>query len=85
MCKALVRKFLKSIKGHYGYFACKRCTVERIYYKKGVRLLFAQHCYNEHHDGSHQKAVLSPLVALNFPMVTGFALVAMHLVYLEIV
>ena len=96
MCDAPAREFLKCIKGHSGYCACERCTVEGIYDTKGVRLLdttaplrtdklFAQHFYNEHHADDHQKAVLSPLVALNFPMVTGFALDAMHLVYLGVV
>ena len=32
-CNVPARQFLKSIKGHTGHNACKRCTVEGIYHE----------------------------------------------------
>ena len=89
ICDAPAREFLKCVKGHGAYYACERCTVKGVYVNGCVRLidiesplrtdvLFANNSYDD-----HQKEP-SPLVKLNFPLVSGFILDPMHLVYLGI-
>ena len=89
VCDAPARAFLKCTVNHNAYFACERCIV-RGTFNRGVRLIdinaqcrtdkeFAQETYDNH---QHK---LSPLCRLNFPMVSGFLLDTMHLVFLGVV
>ncbi|XP_065645476.1 uncharacterized protein LOC136075954 [Hydra vulgaris] len=86
VCDAPARAFVKCIIGHSGYHSCDRCMAVGTQ-KDGVRLLettallstymaFKNNLYIEE---GHQLDSLSPLVQLNFPMVTGFPLDYMHL------
>ena len=89
ICDAPARAFLKCTVNHNAYFACERCTAKGTY-NRGVRLInidaqrrtdeeFARESYHTH---QHK---LSPLCKLNFPMVSGFLLDTMHLVFLGVV
>lgn len=89
ICDAPARAFIKQVKGHNGFYSCER------YIQKGAHP-FGAMIFNdidaklrtnesfllqsqlEHHNGT------SPLAEINFPMVTGFILDSMHLVYLGI-
>ncbi|XP_065670359.1 uncharacterized protein LOC136088979 isoform X1 [Hydra vulgaris] len=86
------RAFVKCIIGHSGYHSCERYMAVGKQ-KRGVRLLettallctdmaFKNNLYKEE---GHQLKSLSPLVQLNFPMVTGFPLNYMHLIFLGVV
>lgn len=85
---APARAFLKQIKGHTGYYACERCCT-RGEYRKGIS--FSSICAPERTDESFKKMEqpehhigLSPLIEINFPMVSRFVLDWMHLVLLGI-
>ncbi|XP_065673386.1 uncharacterized protein LOC136090540 [Hydra vulgaris] len=91
VCGASARAFVKCIIGHSGYHSCERCMAVGTQ-KHGVRLLetttllctdmaFKNNFYKE----GHQPESLSPLVQLNFPMVTEFPLDYMHLICLGVV
>ena len=88
ICDAPARDFLKCIASYNSYNGCERCKVHGIY-NRGVRLLetnapprtneeFALGQYVTH---QHQ---VSPLVELGFPMMSGFILDSMHLVFLGV-
>ncbi|XP_065676298.1 uncharacterized protein LOC136092306 [Hydra vulgaris] len=92
ICDAPARAFVKCIIGHSGYHSCERYTVVGTQ-KHGVRLLetiaplrtdvdFKNNLYKKE---GHQLENLSPLVQLNFPMITGFPLDYMHLICLGVV
>lgn len=90
ICDAPARAFIKQIKGHTGFYGCERCIQKgthpfgaTIFNKIDSELRtnesFLSQSQFEHHNG------VSPLVEINFPMVTGFILDPMHLVYLGII
>lgn len=89
VCDAPARSFLKCIISHGGYYACERCTVRGIQ-NRGVRYIDTtsplrtnEEFAREHYDIHQHK--LSPLSRLQFPMVSGFILDSMHLVFLGVV
>ncbi|CAG7830702.1 unnamed protein product, partial [Allacma fusca] len=85
---APARSFLKCVKTHNGYFSCEKCEQEgewlgRVTYPDVDCILrtdesFILQSQEEHHCG------VSPLVALDFGMVTQFPLDYMHLVCLGV-
>ena len=91
ICDAPARAFLKCVKSHTGYFACERCIIkgnwkfnrivlhstETFEQRTDEKFLLCE--YNEHQCGR------SPLIALEFPCVSGFCLDYMHLVCLGVV
>lgn len=90
ICDAPARAFVKVIKGHTGYYGCERCTQKGIHpfgatifnevdAESRTNASFLSQKQLEHHNG------ISPLIQINFPMVTGFILDSMHLVYLGVV
>ncbi|XP_065672191.1 uncharacterized protein LOC136090015 [Hydra vulgaris] len=92
ICDAPARAFVKCIIGHSGYHSCERSTVVGTQ-KHGVRLLqtiaplrtdvdFKNNLYKKE---GNQLENLSPLVQLNFPMISGFPLDYMHLICLGVV
>ena len=83
ICDAPARAFVKCIKGHSGYSSCERCTQEGEYYEHRITFpdvnftlrtdeAFVKQSDEDHHNG------VSPLLELNFEMVTAFPLDAMH-------
>ena len=89
ICDTPARDFLKCIVAFNSYDGCERCIVHGTY-NRGVRLLamdaplrtneeFANEAYSTH---QHK---LSPLVELRFPMITGFILDSMHMVFIGVV
>lgn len=99
ICDCPARAFLKSIKGHSGYFACERCTIEGAHvHRHGVVLHSTdERCPLRTDEGfssesykvldvrlSHQLS-RSPLIDAGIPCVTGFPLEYMHLVCLGVV
>ncbi|XP_065677088.1 uncharacterized protein LOC124809272 [Hydra vulgaris] len=84
VCDAPARAFLKNIKLHSGYSACKKCVVESewsgrvIYTDVNCQLrtneVFAAMDDQEHHKGS------TPLLELGIGIVTNFPIDYMHLV-----
>ena len=89
-CDAPARQFLKCIKGHTGYYACERCTVEGEMYDRVMTfkdtscplrtdLEFDTYQYSRH---QHQRSILC---SYNIPCVSIFVLDFMHLVCLGVV
>lgn len=89
ICDAPARSFIKCINNHNSYSGCERCVVTGKY-NRGVRLIdttaklrnddnFTRELYDDHQNGR------SPLIKINFPMVSGFVLDTMHLVFLGVV
>lgn len=85
ICDAPARAFIKQVKGHTGFYDCERCTQKGAYPFNGTIFNeidtnenFLLQTQFEHHNG------VSPLAEINFPMVTGFILDLMQLVYLGI-
>ena len=89
VCDSPARSLLKCTIGHSGYFSCERCITKGVY-DHGIRMVdinaplrtddeFGQFSYE-----SHQRK-LSPICRLGFPMVSGFVLDPMHLVFLGVV
>lgn len=89
ICDAPARAFLKSVKGHTGYYACERCTQKGVYMNR--RLCFPEvsaelrtdeafraMAYKEHQVG------VSPLNEIAVKLVSGFVLDYMHLVCLGV-
>ena len=90
VCDAPARAFLKCIVSHTGYYGCERCVTRGIYSNGSVRLIdvdaalrtdegFAAEMYD------HHQRELSPLCQLEFPMISGFVIDSMHLVFLGVV
>lgn len=94
ICDRPARSFVKSIKGHGGYWACERCTVKgkrvqnRTIYSIAARKCiartdesFRQQSNPQHHTG------LTPVCNINPPidLIHTFVLDSMHLVYLGVV
>ncbi|XP_067206952.1 uncharacterized protein [Linepithema humile] len=86
VCDKPARSFIKCIKGHGGYYACERCTIQGIQYERRTVYLssncedrtdvsFRSQENREHHTG------LSPLLQLGskLDMVKCFVLDFMHL------
>lgn len=89
ICDAPARAFIKQVKGHTGFYGCERCTQKvahpfnaTIFNEIDTELRtnesFLLQTQFEHHNG------VSSLAENNFPIVTGFILDSMHLVYLGI-
>lgn len=89
ICDAPARAFVKVIKGHNGFYGCERCTQKgthpfgaTIFNEIDVEMRrdqsFLLQTQLEHHND------ISPLIEINFPMVTKFILDPMHLVYLGV-
>jgi len=89
ICDAPARAFIKQVKGHTGFYSCERC-IQRGTHPFGATIFneidselrtnesFLLQTQFEHHNG------VSPLTEINFPMITGFILDSMHLVYLGV-
>lgn len=89
ICDAPARAFIKQVKGHNGFYGCERC-IQRGTHPFGATIFneidselrtnesFLLQTHVEHHNG------VSSLTEINFPMVTGFILDSMHLLYLGI-
>ena len=89
VCDAPARAFVKNVKGHTGYFGCDKCTQEGDYVENRMTFprvdaplrtdqQFECQTDEDHHRGS------TPLLALGFGLVSGFALDYMHLVCLGV-
>jgi len=89
ICDAPARAFIKQVKGHTGFYSCERCTQKGTHpfdatifneIDSELRTIesFLLQTQFEHHNG------VSPLTEINFPMITGFILDLMHLVYLGV-
>ena len=90
VCDAPARQFIKGIKGHNGYHACERCTVEGTY--ESSRIVFSdidcvsrddESFKNELYMGTHQ-IEKSVLAEIGIKCVTQFPLDYMHLVCLGV-
>ena len=92
VCDAPARAFLKCIKNHNSYYACKRCTIRGTYIdgrvflgatEPGITLRseveFSRFGYNNH------QIAKSPLSMAGIPCIKPFALDYMHLVCLGVV
>ena len=91
ICDAPARAFIKSIKGHTGYYACERCVVKGQWKNNRVMLHSSETCpprtdddfargiYQDHQNG------ISPLVYFGISCVKSFCLDYMHLVCLGVV
>ena len=89
ICDSPARCFLKCICNFNSYYGCERCTVRGVY-NRGVRLvdltsdLRTDDMFRHEQYADHQVNT-SPLIELKFPMVSGFVLDHMHLVFLGVV
>lgn len=90
ICDAPARAFLKNVKGHSGYSGCDKCTQEGSYLD-GRMTFPLVNCplrtdvgFHNKDDEEHHRGA-TPLSALNFGLVSGFALDYMHLVCLGVV
>jgi hypothetical protein len=90
ICDAPARAFLKNVKGHSGYYGCDKCTQEGTYLDGRMTFplvncpLRTDVAFCEMNDEDHHRGA-TPLSALNFGLVSGFALDYMHLVCLGVV
>ena len=96
VCDAPARAWLKCIVGHTGYYSCERCTVMgirdtgRVVFPGAeagvVPRTFEDFRNNKYFgvDRSHQRGV-TPLLQLNFDLISGFSLDYMHSVCLGVV
>lgn len=89
ICEALVRAFLKSIKGHGGYYGYERCIKKCKWRKR--RIIYLDYTSNLRTDESFTKRTqkkrhkeISPLVNIGIKMITMFPLDSMHLIYLGV-
>ena len=90
ICDAPARAFIKCTKLHSGYSSCDRCDVHGDWCGKVV---FApssgtprtdEAFRSQTDDGHHLPNAISPLIALNFDMVSQFPLDPMHLLHLGV-
>ena len=89
-CDAPARSFLKGTVGHTSYFACERCTIKGRWVQGRVTYndKFKFECRNDKDFSqmkyeNHQKKI-SPLISVDIPCVSYFALDYMHLVCLGV-
>ena len=86
---APARSFLKQCKPHNSYYGCERCIQKGSYYNRRVVFdnvsselrtdnTFSSKLFESHHDGD------SPLLVLNFGLVSQFPLDYMHLICIGI-
>lgn len=90
-CDAPARQFLKSIKGHTGYYSCERCTVKGERHEGTMTFedlnspLRTGKDFDElnyHLSHQHER---SPLIGQKINCIKQFVLDSMHLVYLGVV
>lgn len=89
ICDAPARSFLKGVKGHSGYNSCERCVQTgkydgRIIYPQCDAPLRTDSSFAAMADSGHHLGE-SPLIQLNFGMVSQFVLDYQHLVCLGVV
>ena len=95
ICDAPARAFVKSVKGHTGYYGCEKCECEgsRINFKLTYNSMdstlrtderFRRRIQEEHHNTPYQTE-MSPLELCGTGMVSQFPLEYMHLVCLGVV
>jgi hypothetical protein len=92
VCDAPARQYLKCIKGHAGFQACERCTVQGT--RKENRTVMSvqpsckprteQEFANFAYKGAHQLSI-SPLVAYGISCIESFVLDYMHVICLGVV
>jgi len=89
ICDTPARAYVKSVKGHTGYFGCDKCTQEGVFTERRMTFpeinasLRTDESFRAMSDEDHHLGQ-SPLMSLSVGMVSNFPLDYMHLICLGV-